>query len=130
LEIRAAAPLYADVPTLSRASLMATKDLASVSGLQARRVIKSPSTQEGEDSQLIFARFNRMRARSVDSRRQEFHMSLLVSSDLLETSASPLGETGVEEVLFTVLGEPLLVVRVLEVFESEGKVEDVDVCSR
>ena len=108
---------------------MATKDLASVSGLQARRVIKSPSAQ-GENSQLIFARFNGMRTRSADSRRQEFHMSLLVSSDLLETSASPLGETGVEEVLFTVLGEALLVVRVLEVFESEGKVEDVDVCSR
>lgn len=47
--------------------------------------------------------------------------------DLLEATPNPLREAGFKEVVLTMFLESFDIESVLEVFESQGEVEDVDV---
>ena len=54
-------------------------------------------------------------------------VSSLVGSDLLETAIRPVREAGVYEILLRESGESLGVERILEMLQSERKVQDIDV---
>jgi len=54
-------------------------------------------------------------------------VSSLVGGDLLETAIRPVREAGVYEILLRESGESLGVERILEMLQSERKVQDIDV---
>jgi hypothetical protein len=51
----------------------------------------------------------------------------LVSSNLLESPVRPVGHASVYKVLLRELGETLRIERILEVFQSECEVQDINI---
>ncbi|SRR6266702_745694 len=74
--------------------------------------------------QTIRARFSGL---VTKGRLQKVDVSSLVGSDLLETAIRPVREAGVYEILLRESGESLGVERILEMLQSERKVQDIDV---
>lgn len=63
----------------------------------------------------------------TESRLQKLDVSSLVGSDLLETAIRPLRETAVYKILLRESGESFGVESILEMLQSECKVQNVDV---
>jgi hypothetical protein len=57
-------------------------------------------------------------------------MSSLMSSDLLEPAIRPIGEACVHKIPLRELGEALSIEGILDVFQSEGKIQDINVCGK
>jgi len=51
-----------------------------------------------------------------------------MSGDLLEPAIRPIGEACVNKILLRELGETLRIEGILDVLQSEGKIQDIDVC--
>jgi len=106
-----------------------TKDLRSSKGLgEAASAISHERRNTGitqVHGQFICARFRGLVAESC---LQKFNVSTLMSGDLLEPAIRPIGEACVNKILLRELGETLRIEGILDVLQSEGKIQDINVC--
>ena len=75
-------------------------------------------------AQFIRARFSGL---VTKGRLQQVDVSSLVGGDLLETTIRPVRKASVYEILLRESGESLGVERILEMFQSERKVQNIEV---
>jgi hypothetical protein len=90
-------------------------------------VNKTPLTQLDHDVQLVFAGLDRLSPSSRNRTRQKFDVSLLMRSNLFETTSDPVRVPSLLKRFFRVFAKSLLVKCGLEMLKSQGKVENVNV---
>jgi hypothetical protein len=80
------------------------------------------------NSQVVCAGFNRLLSSSLDGALKESDVGALVVPDLLKSTARKWRQGSVVELGRGIIGQSLSVEIGFEMFECEGKVEDLDVC--